>query len=159
MYILLWLWFILILLCIIAWVIFVAMYNTLIHLHTTCQNTAQDLCNAREHLWEKTTDNDIKTLISSCARATTLDRQVTTLNKLRSWILTWTVAEKKSYQDKEHTLQTEKRFFNNTARELADRLNSFPSNTIWSVFAIKAPKLLDLDDEAHVWILPEAKYL
>jgi hypothetical protein len=56
-------------------------------------------------------------------------------------------------------LQTEKRFFNNTARELADRLATFPMKYIGSLTDIKAPALLDLDEEANAGILPEAKYL
>ncbi len=159
MYILVWLWFILILLGIIVWVIFIALYNTLIHLHTTCQNTAKDLCALREAFWKKTKSKTAHDLIAWATKASTVDKQVVALNKLRSYILDATFTEKQLFLDKEHALQTEKRFFNNTARELEDRLNTFPTKTIGSIFGLKAPKLFDLDEDAHAWLLPEAKYL
>jgi hypothetical protein len=100
-------------------------------------------------------------LIWTCSKATTLEKQITALNKLRTAVLDlWAQsAEGKKYHTIEKNTQTEKRFFNNTARELAERLSTFPTKFIWSVFGLQAPKLLNLDEDAQAGILPEAKYL
>ena len=56
-------------------------------------------------------------------------------------------------------MQAQKRFFNNTARELTERLSLFPTQQIWSLAGLQPPKLLDLDADAQAGIIPEAKYL
>ena len=161
MYILIWFGFVLILLGIIALVVFIAMYNTLIHLQMTCANTAQDLITLWIEKASKATDPALAALIWTCAKATTLEKQVTALNKLRTAVLDLSPesAEGKKYHTVEKNMQTEKRFFNNTARELAERLSTFPTKFIWSVFGLQAPKLLNLDEDAQAGIFPEAKYL
>ncbi len=137
------------------------MYNTLIHLHMTCANTAQDLITLWIEKANKATDPAIVVLIWTCTKATTLEKQVTVLNKLRTAVLDLSAqsAEGKTCHAIEKNIQTEKRFFNNTARELTERLSTFPTKFIWSVFGLQAPKLLNLDEDAQAGILPEAKYL
>lgn len=161
MNILLWLWFLLVLVLLVAIIIFVAMYNTLIHLRSTCQNTATDLCTRWLQKAGKITEPTIMPLIATCHKATTLEKQVQILNKLRAASIDlWTrTAEGKKITALESAMQTEKRFFNNTARELQERLTLIPTSFIWSFFAITAPKFLDLAEEAHTGLLPEAKYL
>ena len=161
MYILIWFGFVLILLGIIVLVVFIAMYNTLIHLQMTCANTAQDLITLWIEKAAKITDPEIVTLLWICNKATTLEKQVTALNKLRTAIrnLPAETTEGKKCHTLEKNMQTEKRFFNNTARELTERLSTFPTKFIWSVFGLQAPKLLNLDEDAQAGILPEAKYL
>ena len=53
----------LILLGIIVLVVFIAMYNTLIHLQMTCANTAQDLITLWIEKAAKITDPEIVTLL------------------------------------------------------------------------------------------------
>lgn len=161
MYILIWFWFILILLGIVALVVFISMYNTLIHLQMTCDNTAQDLCTTWIQKSTKINHAPLESLINTCKKATTTDKKVLALNKLRAYIIDTAAKDPdlKKLLAYEKAMQTEKRFFNNTARELAERLTTFPTKFIWSLFDVHAPKLFDLDEDAQSGILPEAKYL
>lgn len=106
------------------------------------------------------TEATIVSLLWACHKANTLEKQVLALNHLRAWIVEQKTAHWwQELMDEEHKLQTEKRFYNNTARELADRLATFPGKIVWPLFHIQTPLLLDLDEQAQDWILPEAKYM
>lgn len=161
MYILVWFWFVLILLGIVALIVLISLYNTLIHLQMTCGNTAQQLCSTWIQKSVKIPHSDLVSLINTCKKASTTDKQVLALNKLRTYIIKTASTEPdiKKLLAYEKATQTEKRFFNNTARELTERLTTFPTKFIWSFFDIQAPKLFDLDEDTQSWILPEAKYL
>lgn len=153
------LWFILLLLAV-AFVIFiVAQYNTLIHLRMTCQQTLQDIVTTilEKASWVKS----LTELLSTLHKTTSLEKQVSIINKLHDFIIEskGTSAEMKTLHTLESHLQTEKRFYTNTARELNDRLTTFPGQQIWSLFDVHTVPLVTLNDDAREGIMPEAKYI
>jgi hypothetical protein len=60
------------------------MYNILIHLQMTCENTAKDLCLHRLKKGETITHPTLVKLVSGCQKASTLEKQIKAINKLRA---------------------------------------------------------------------------
>lgn len=160
MYVVLWLWFIVTIIAIICVIIIIMQYNTLVHLHKTCNATLQSIIDTRQKKWSWIEETTIQELITHLINTKTTVNQVKALNKLISYAQS--VADSaiwKKIRGLDSWLSTEKRFYTNTARELNDRLASFPWNFIWPMINIKEYALITLNEEESQWILPEAKYL
>lgn len=161
MYILVWLWLVLFIIAIICAIIVISLYNTLIHLQKTCDNTLVTIFS----IWTKKTatinDEKVNELLSHCINAQTIESKVKSFNALihYSQSVSSNDALWKKIKSIDSWLSTEKRFFTNTARELNDRLLTFPTSILGSIIGLKQLSLIDLNDEERKGILPEAKYL
>jgi hypothetical protein len=160
MYIVLWSWLILLIIGVVCAIVVISLYNTLIHLQKTCNNTLETILQTRQKKSSTIADSKAKELITHFINAKTNENQVKALNKLISY--TQSISDNvlwKKIKAVDSSLSTEKRFYTNTARELNGRLVSFPGNLIGSMASIKELSLITLNDEESKGILPEAKYL
>lgn len=160
MYIVVWLWLLLVIIVIICLIFVIIHYNRLQHLSKTCINTLEIIVDTWQKKSASLDDVSLQELIAHCSNAKTNDTQIKWLNKLIAYSASvpnspvW-----KKIQNIDASLSTEKRFYTNTARELNDRLATFPGSIIGSIIGIKELWLITLNEKESEWILPEAKYL
>ena len=161
MYIVLWLWLVLLIIAVICIIVVISLYNTLVHLQKTCEETLEMIFN----VWSKkiTTLNDEKVTeyLSHCLNAKTIESKVKSFNTLIHYSQSVSSIDTiwKKIKVIDSWLSTEKRFFTNTARELNDRLVTFPTRILGSMIGLKQIPLIELTPEENTGILPEAKYL
>ncbi len=161
MYIVIWLWLVLFIIAIICAIVVISLYNTLVHLQKTCENTLETIFSVWSKKIAPLNDENVSEYLSHCLNAKTMESKVKSLNALihySQWIPSNDAVWKKIIAI-DSWLSTEKRFFTNTARELNDRLLSFPTSILGSMIGLKQLPLIDLNVEENQGILPEAKYL
>lgn len=181
MYILIWLWLILLIIAIVLGILCVVLYNTLVHLRTSCLQAIDDLSVSTDSqvaayqqivddLDTKAYDTEkLSRVLAKRPKAATPEKKQPLIESLALWLLDHQhqFPDLSASQQKltkkilswDHEQGPTKRFFNETVKEYNERLTTFPTNTIWSLMGMVAYKPFTLHAEDSKGMSSETKYL